>query len=296
MASVSCFAQEDKVKVMYDEYADLVETGLFEDAAKKMKKILSQKLTPENRIDYGMELASLYLDTLKNKKDGKRCLEDVHKQEKALRNYEVETAKVSQLMAAHYKLACLAENAKDYGKMLDISNCGLRLYDDLLSANIIQNDHRLVSPELHAMLTFCRAQAAGEKGNHVDAMVDFDTAQKILDQAISNPQKSDPNNYLLKWSINARQIQFATDVLKDKQKAMEVAKQMVPDIERAIRVDNASFRKQLEKQGPFYIYLIARACYEAGKHGECIQFCKDGLTWPDNEFVPLLKELQQKAK
>lgn len=295
LISASAFAQSDKAEAMYDEFIDLVHEGKFDNAAKKMKKLLGLKMMMEDRFDYTMQLGTLYLDSLGNMKEARKCFEAAHKMEEDLLEESLGNVNLAQLLAVHYNLGVLADSARSYSKMREISDCGLQLFDKVTAAKRMDSHAQNNLVQLRSMLYVNRAKAYGAQGKNDKAIADFDMAQSIVAQAINDPVGGNPHNYMLKWSYNVMETSFVSNVMNDKQKAAEVAKRMVTDVERAIRVDNEAFRKELEKQGPFFIYHIASACFDAGQYEDCLRYCNDGLTWPANAYAPLLQEKRGEA-
>ncbi len=290
LLSMPVWAQDDKVERLYNEYLDFVKEGQYDSAVKKMRKLLGETMLAEDRFDYTMQLGSLYKDALANAKEAKKCFEAAHKLEKRILEDNPENLDLQLLLTLHYQLAVQADSAQNLSRLKEISDCGIRLYDNVSSRRSAKDASQNGCQQLCSMLYVCRAKALGGQGKVEEAMADYDSAQNILSEAISDPVNGNPRDYMLKWSFNVMQANFVANVMNDKKKAAEVAKRIVPEIERAIRIDNEPFRKELEKQGPLYISHIASACYEAGLYEECLQYCNDGLTWPDNSYATLIRQ------
>lgn len=292
ISSVASFSQSFKADLLHEEFVQLVSVRNYKDATKKMEKLLKLDLPVEDRISYNLEMGILVRDSLRNTKKAAKWFDNAHKQEKLLLAQKKNDLDIQDLLAVHYCLGEMQDSACNYDKMREISDCGLQLYDQLANTNRLSEESRHSLFEMRAMLYNNRAISFAKQKRYEDASREYDKVQAVIAEAINDDKYGSPLHYTFKWMMNMMHVRMYARTVGDKQKALEVAKRMIPEIERAIQVDDEKWRKILELQGPLYIYHIANAYFEAGQYGESLNYCNDGLTWPSNMYIAILQDLK----
>lgn len=297
LSTASVFGQkEEQAEALYEDVHVLINAKQYDKAAKLLKKITGMKMDVSHQVNYLVSLGTLYRDSLGNEKEALKYLEKAHGLEQKLSaEKDLDVDDFGNMIAAHSALSEVAESAKDYKRMQSMNECGLRFYDEVVKPQIPANNDDLSLDVMYCQLCTSLGKALGMQGNYDEAAKAFEKGVQAADAVISRPRGSRVF-YVQKWMVRFLYSQMYSQAKGDKGKAYQVLRANVPEIERAIRINDEDLRKALDQQGPLFILQIANAAYEAGAYAECEQFCADALTWPNKQYNAAVQELREKAK
>lgn len=288
-------AQNKKAEQKYEEFTELVKSRRFESGAELLKKIIGMKMPVYQKVDYTLRLGVLYKDSLLNYTEAMKYFEQAHALEpKLAKEKNVPFDEYTNAIATHLMISEMSDTLKEYKRMQEANECGLRFYESVIAPKIPSDYSDYDLALMHAMLYANLGNSFGKQGKYDEGAANFDKSLQIFQNAIDSPS-GEPILYTMKWSYRIMYSLMYSKMKGDKQKAYEIVMQNLPEFQAAINMKDEDLKATLELQGPMFIFNFANAAYEVENYEQCVQFCTDALTWPNRMYDPIIIDKQGQA-